>query len=59
MYAVLKRYFLDPTGEEVMRLHLGHACSLSQHVLDRDPQAAMALEIVHDRYVSVWALVTK
>lgn len=52
VYALLKRYFIDPTGKTVVRVHFDHACSLHEVIANRDPQAALGLEIVHDRYVS-------
>lgn len=50
VYALLKRYFIDPTGRKVVQVHFDHACSLHEVIANRDPQAALGLEIVHDRY---------
>lgn len=49
VYALLKRYFMDPSGQNVVRVYFDHACSLSEVILNRDPQGAMSLEVLHDR----------
>lgn len=55
VYALLKRYFV-PTGKEgeekgSIRVYFDHSCSLSEVVLNRDPEAACHIDNYHDKYV--------
>lgn len=49
MLAVLKRYFIDPSGKKKIVVYYDFACGLVEVVLNRDVQAATGVVFKHDR----------